>query len=533
MECFAELTYAMYLDGELPAEEKERVRTHLSGCARCREIVATFTAENEVLTVTMAEAATEGYALAGRTRTAWAEIAGVTAVLALIGGAVSWINQQDLPVAVNWLNLFSSEGRNNFAFNLFFYLTGGGAEVLEHMATILVWVVMMVAAGAGLVALARRQGRFLSSGLSLVALALLVSLPAMAVETRTGKKTLTIAQNEIVNDSLVACGEAVEIDGVVNGDLFTAARSITVRGTVKGNIFSFSKNAEVDGSVGGSIFGFAQHAIVRGHVGHSIYAFAQFLRVEPGSQVAADTVVAGDEVNLAGKIEGGVMAFASVLNVRADIGRNILARAREINLDNPAHVAGGLTARVRQSSDVRIADGVTIGGPKEIKLIVHRSRFSRPWFYIWRLIGLVGAFVVGWITLYLFPGFFQKAVRRAGDGWRTFSLGFALLFAIPFGSVLVALTLIGLPLALISLGLFLIALRLATIVVGAYLGWMLFKPAEPRSPEGLMGLFFGLLILTVVFQVPFLGALVKFLTSVLGLGALAWQLYQMRRTAPA
>ena len=99
------------------------------------------------------------------------------------------------------------------------------------MATVVGWVVLMVAAAVSLLALASRQGRFLS-GSSLTALALLVSLPSMALEERSGKRTPTIAQGETVNDTLFASGESVEVDGVDNGDLFTAARSVTVRGTV-------------------------------------------------------------------------------------------------------------------------------------------------------------------------------------------------------------------------------------------------------------------------------------------------------------
>jgi len=525
MGCFPELTYAIYVDGELPPDEMNRVRMHVSACAHCRNIVAAFTAENRMLTATMADATRWA---AARRRNAWVELAGVAAVLALTGGVIEWINQQSLPAALNWLNIFTSEGRSNFAFNLFFYLSSGGAEVLEHLATVVGWVLLLAATAAGLFALARHQGRY-RSRLSLIGLALLVSLPSLAIETRTHNKSLTVKQSETVNDTLCVSAESVEIDGVVNGDLITAARSVTVRGTVKGNIFSWSKNVELDGSVGGSIFSFAQQAIVRGHVGHSVYSFVQFLRVEPGAQVASDIIVASQEADIAGKIDGSVTAFAALVNVRADIGRSIIARVGEINLDNPTHVAGGLLARVRHSSDVRIADGVTIGGPKEVKLLVRPSRFSSRWFFIWRAIGLFGAFLVGWVVMYLFPGFFQTAARAVGSGWRTFGLGFIVLVAVPIACVLVALSLIGLPLALISLGLYLIGLRLATILVGAFLGSLIFKSAQPRTGEGLLALFFGLLILTVVFQVPFIGALVKFLTLCLGLGALSWQLYRTRQ----
>lgn len=528
MECFPELTYAIYVDGELAPEERNRVRAHLSACARCRDTVAALTAENRMLTATLADAITKRARAASLARTAWAELAGIAAVLALIGGVIQWLNPESSTAAVNWLNVFASEGRNNLAFNLVFYLSNGGAAVWEHLATVVSWVLMMIGTVAGLFALARRQGRF-RSGLPLIALALLLSLPSLAIETRTSHTTLTIRQGEIVNDTLFASAESVEIDGVVNGDLFAAARSVAVRGTVKGNIFSWSRNVEVDGNLGGSTFGWAQNVIVRGHIGHSVYSWAQFLRLEPGSQVASDVVVASQEADLAGKIDGGVMAFAGLVNVRGDIGRNIFARVGQINLNNTTHVAGGLSARVHRRSDVRIADGVTISGPTEIKLLSRASRFSRPRFYLWRAIGLVGAFLVGWAAMYLFPGFFQTTAHSVGLGWRTFALGFVVLVAVPVALVLVALSLIGLPLALISLGMYLIALYLASIFVGAFLGSLMFKSAQPGTGHGLLAFFVGLLILTIVFQIPFVGAIVKFLTLCLGLGALTWQLYRTRR----
>jgi hypothetical protein len=336
-----------------------------------------------------------------------------------------------------------------------------------------------------------------------------------------------------VNDSLVASAETVEIEGTIKGDLFTAARSIVVHGTVTGNIFCWSQNVEIDGPIGGSIFGFAQNLTVRGQVGHGVYAWVEFLHLEPSSHIAADVLLGSQHADLQGKIDGGIMAFAGQVNVRGDIGRNILAYVGEINLNSPTHVGGGLKAMVKRRTDVRIADGVTIGGLTDITVRSHQSRYSRPGYYIWRAIGLAGAFVIGWILMSLFPGFFQSTSRAVGAGWRSFGLGFAVLVVTPVAIILVALTLIGLPLALISLGLYLIGLYLSQVFVGAFLGWRLVKPDQPRGGRTLWAYFVGLLILMILVSLPIIGPVLKLLACCLGLGALTLQLYRSLRPATA
>jgi anti-sigma factor RsiW len=49
MNCFPELTYAVYADGELPAEEAAQVEEHLAACARCRRLADSLQVESRAL----------------------------------------------------------------------------------------------------------------------------------------------------------------------------------------------------------------------------------------------------------------------------------------------------------------------------------------------------------------------------------------------------------------------------------------------------------------------------------------------------
>jgi hypothetical protein len=76
---------------------------------------------------------------------------------------------------------------------------------------------------------------------------------------------------------------------------------------------------------------------------------------------------------------------------------------------------------------------------------------------------------------------------------------------------------------------YLAAIYLSQIWVGAFLGQMLLKPAGATKSDWLLGLLLGLLILTVVRFVPYLGTLIHFGVICLGLGAFAWQLHRILR----
>ena len=133
--------------------------------------------------------------------------------------------------------------------------------------------------------------------------------------------------------------------------------------------------------------------------------------------------------------------------------------------------------------------------------------------------------------LVLFPGFFQASTHAVGTGWRSLGLGFAVLAGVPVAIIMIAITLVGLPASLMLLMFYLVAIYLAKLWVGAFLGQMLLKPTGVTKSDWLLGLLVGLLILTIVRFIPYLGGLVHWGVVCLGLGAFAWQLYRASRHA--
>jgi hypothetical protein len=96
-----------------------------------------------------------------------------------------------------------------------------------------------------------------------------------------------------------------------------------------------------------------------------------------------------------------------------------------------------------------------------------------------------------------------------------------------------AVAIIGLPLGLISLGLWLLGLYLAKIFVAAWVGQGLKEAPAGKAGQFVLALLLGLVIVFVAVNLPYVGALLRFLIWLMGLGVLFSRVRLLRRGAPA
>src|SRR5580700_4397854 len=419
MECYSEQTCALAVDGELAADEARRLRDHLTTCRRCRALVDALRAENRVLSESLNELPEEA-SLAGfsppRWSWGWGDLAIMAAVLAL-GSIISvWFDELSIPAALEWFNPFSLSGRTNLISYLFYHFAHGGTAMLADYAAVVGWICLLLLLGGSALLLGRR-GRLRHPGLRLLIVLLALSLPSFALERRHGD-FVTVTANETVDDTLLAAGNTVRVEGVVNGDLLAFGRTVEVRGTVKGDLISFAQRTEVSGTVEGHIYTVSHTLDLEGQLGHSIYGLVQSLHIDERGRVGDGIVVAVGDASFEGEVKRSVdIVTSGNADVSGSIGRDLTMVGRSLALTNTARVGGNLSARVRQLKEVHLADGATIGGKRDIQVRVRESSFTRPRFYFHQAVWLAGAILVGWLGMLLFPGFFQATTQLVGSGW--------------------------------------------------------------------------------------------------------------------
>jgi len=537
MECYSEQTCAIFVDGELAADEARRVRDHLATCRSCRDLVDGLRAESRVLSESLRELPEEAASFEGfprsRSSRAWGDLGLLAGVLALGAIVFALIDELKIPEALQWFNPFSLGGLTNLAFNFSDYFANGGTAMLTEYAAVVGGFLLLLLLGGSALLLGRR-GRLRQPGLQILIVLLALSLPSFALERRHAD-FVTVPASETVDDTLLATGNNVRVEGVINGDLIVAGGTVEVRGTVKGNVLSFAKRTVVSGNVEGSIFNASQTLDMDGQLAHSLYCGVQTLRVDERGHIGQGILAGAGDVSLEGEVKRSVnMFFSGTADVSGSIGRDLTvagdSNEGSLTLTNTARVGGNLSARVRQVNRVHIADGASIAGNREIlQQVRERSQFTRPRFYFHRAIWLASALLVGWLGLLLFPGFFRATTQAVGSGWSSLGLGLGVLAGVPLAIIVIAVTLVGLPISVMLLMVYLTGIGLAKVWVGAYLGQMLLKPAQATTGDWVLGLLVGLLIITVVGFIPYLGGLIRFGVLCLGLGAFAAQLYRVSR----
>jgi anti-sigma factor RsiW/cytoskeletal protein CcmA (bactofilin family) len=535
VSCPSEAVLSVHADGELAPDEARRTETHLAGCPRCRRLVAELLGENRLLTRVLEEGA--GSEPAER-RASWADRATAAAlVLAAAAGVEAfsrWLGAlgEQVPFGlVDTRNLMWSA-----LFEAVFFLLREGVSMLTSLLTAFSFLAaVLLAVVLGVVLWRRRMSR----GLPVAILIALWASPASALERRVVEKgNVTVPAGETIDDTLLAAGESVAIDGVVTGNLLAFGRRVSVRGTVKGDLITGAQRIDVTGTVEGNIFSFSEEVTFRGAVSRSVHAFAKHVGIESEAWIQGDAIAFAKEADLEGRFGRDILAFTADTMLRGEVARHVSAWTGRLTVEAPARVGGDLTAHVDQKEHVSVASGATVAGRIDMRLddkgkAPRRSRYARPSFYVWKVIWLAAALLTGLVLHRLAPGLFAYRPADAAALTKPLGIGSVVFIATPLGLVLLGLTVVGLPLCLLGLAMWLAGLYVSGIVVAAVVGWALLARRETPPPPFVLALLVGLLALTVAGSIPYLGGLVRLLALLLGLGIVALQVRRAWPTAAA
>ena len=240
-------------------------------------------------------------------------------------------------------------------------------------------------------------------------------------------------------------------------------------------------------------------------------------------------------MDLEGQVGRDVLAFAGLANLRGNVARNASAWTGRLRVEAPARIGGDLTAHVDKQEQVTVDSGATIVGKTVTRLDDKRktsrdgSRYTRPSFYLWKVIWLAAAFLTGLVLRRLLPPLFPSAFGDSAAVRKALGVGFLALAAPPVAVVILAVTLVGLPLALLTLAVWVAGLYLSGIVVGAPLGRLLLSRRDTPPPPFALALAVGLLVVTVATNIPYVGGIAGLIVVLLGLGASVAQLSRSRR----
>ena len=552
MNCFPEIAYSIYADGESPAEEARKIEAHLAVCAGCRLLVNTLRAENRMIGEVLAETREELQTLPDLHQASPSRLI-LGALIALAGAVIGlravfvglgeWgLSQlgllEPLSAALEWVNPSSWTAQLNLFFSGVFYVVNEGANMLPWLLTAIASVIIVLALVAVGYLLARRRPARLNSvallNLVLGALALLGLSPrAAAVEIHKYQTGYTLEKGKTVDDTLIVTGDSAVIDGDVNGDLIFGGRKLVLNGNVKGDVAAGTQITEINGTVGGNLISFSQWHSITGKVAGNVYNWTQEFRLASNATIGGNLMSFSADCDMAGQVARDMWAFTAKAEISGKVGGSLNMHGDSLPVNSGAVIGGDLDARLNHPDRGHIDKGASIAGKQSIQQEERgtddTSRYTRGKFYFWQLIQLLGALLLGTLLLACYPDFYRGTVEAAGFTWppllRSLGVGFAILVATPVAIVLCSVTLIGIPLGVLSLMVYVFGMYFAKIFVGAVVGQALLQRNPQNRQDALLALFAGLAVFFFAVNLPYaIGVVLRCVVYCVGLGAFGYRL---------
>jgi cytoskeletal protein CcmA (bactofilin family) len=395
------------------------------------------------------------------------------------------------------------------------------------------------------------KGRTLIASLLSLALLLSVSvLPVAAADFRAGDQVTIAAGETISEDVYVAAGTSL-IEGTIEGDLLVAGGVVDVRGNVTGSVNVAGGNVLIDGEVGGAVRVMGGNVTIAGQVGRDVVVAGGNVLITHAAAVAGDVAGGVGRLEIAGAVNGDVLAGTGDLIIRGSIGGDVDAEVGQLRIEPGANISGSV--RYGSEREAHIAQDAQIGGT--VQRDAPRFVADRPLIgdnpLTAFLGGLLALLLVGWGLLALRPAAVvapatfvrRQPMMSVGAGLATWFGQFVLIIllialAAAFGQL--ASSLGGAfvaPIVLLVLAL-LAAIVLAQVWVAMAIGDLIATRTGPLSvwlSYAIGALVWALVLTALGYLAGVLGGVAFLLGWIVGLGALALYVVDMRRreAAPA
>jgi hypothetical protein len=347
------------------------------------------------------------------------------------------------------------------------------------------------------------------------------------------------AQINVVSDNhhdVWAAGALTNVRGTIAHELHAAGADVDVGTSTRGDAYVAGAIVSVTGSYGHDLYAAGARLSIAARVDGDLKAGGARVLVRRQTDVRGLTRIAGADVVFAGVSRGQTEIYGDTVQIDGNIGGDLLVRARSVTIGKSAVIDGNATFQT--INEPTIVEGAVIRGRQTTTLPepqVSRFDAGQALFGL-VLFSIAAGFMAGLVLLTVRRAFVERSVaalrNRPGH---SFGLGVLVFVLVPVIALALMITIIGIPTALLILFALPLLWLTATVITAFTMGDFLVNrvPRERGFLAQLWQLIVGLVVLSVIGIIPYLGFLTWLAALLVGLGALLQGLRAPRPSEPA
>jgi len=328
-----------------------------------------------------------------------------------------------------------------------------------------------------------------------------------------------------IHDDLIIAGGTIKSDGIIEGDLISASNRLVQNGVVEGSVIAGAKDLDISGEVNGSVRGFAQNINVNGKVNRNLIGFGAAINIKPDAEIGGDLTAFCGELNLDGKIGKGLRGSVGTLIISGSVNGDVSVKAEKITLMPTAKILGDFKYKSKNQAKIEsgaLVSGQTLWTKKEKKEEEKPKGLFTLKSLITEILFLLALMITGIVLTLIFKKNAYQAKRAVTVSFlKSLGWGFVSIICIPIAILILTITIIGIPIAIIALFAYAVLIYIAKIPVATALGEMIIKAFGKQGEPSLIGsMLLGLIVLTILLNIPYLEWLIYFIVLFTGFGAI-------------
>lgn len=359
----------------------------------------------------------------------------------------------------------------------------------------------------------------------IVSFTLLVSF-TNAAEYRSNE-SVYLEKGDTLNTDLFAGARNVEIEGTLNGDAYVGCQHLRVTGEVADDVIAGCQILSIHNKVGDQVVGFAEQIIIDSEIGGDVLAWGGQVRITKNAHIKGNLFVGtGDFKFEGGQIDGDINGGAGEAFLNGSVGGQVELGLGSVKFGEEYNAINGTLLKLH---DDLAEDTKNIPANLEITITPHK-RFFQGLFFYWSMIAM---FVVGLLLVTIFKNFSRDLVNYGKEFMlKNTGIGFIVLVATPIVAVILAVLIITIPVSLILIALYLILLYLSSVIAGLFVGDYIVTMLKKngKSTNLILSLLVGIILISLISKVPFIGWLFSLLFICFGLGTIVLYIFQLSKS---
>lgn len=320
----------------------------------------------------------------------------------------------------------------------------------------------------------------------------------------------TLQEDNYKKSDVYLTGDNITIDYIVDGNLFVCANTVTINSQIGGDAFILAKNLIINEQayVFSNLFTISESIEIKGVV-YDVYALAKNLTLSNGY------------------IYRDIKTSCDTLTINGTIGRNAFVNCASMNFNSEESANGVIYGNLNYTSksEISIPENIVSGSVNytPTKLSPEKSVPNIISDYILDLGCFVVFVIIIWlICLWIAPKFLENTYSYVGKkSLKILGYGLLTLIVIPIACIILVLLELTSSISLLLLALYIIAIVLSKSLFTITANNYLCSKLKINKNSGIFGmLIVSGIIIWVLTQIPYVGAFISFMITVLGLGIL-------------